>query len=466
MAGEAIFIGYRRDDTADVAGRVYDAFARRFGRAKIFKDVDSLRPGADFGAYIKNVLPRCRVALILIGPHWLDARDERGGRRLDDPNDWVRIEIETALETSGLDVVPVLINGARLPRAEDLPESLRPLLRRHAAAIRRDPDFHGDVGKLIEALRASVKSGVLDFSGLGGERKAAAARPDEGGRRRLGGMFAAGVFAALAVLALGYGALRFWPALPADEQEIVEEEGEGLSAAADEAAEHSDAPPSASPAPDVAAWDAARASNSPAALRAFIGAYPSSAFASSARERLAGLDRAAWQIASADPSADGVWAGDENSDENRLRNYLRHFPEGEHAAQARQWLIAPSARVHVSGPQRVCPGVAGYTVYFEWGSASLVSEAVAAIDHAVRQMPQSAYVEVVGHTDTSILASLAMALSERRASTVRDALVQRGVRADVISAWGAGEMDLARQTANDIRDPLNRRATIKVCAVE
>ena len=113
MAGEAIFIGYRRDDTADVAGRIFDAMAQRFGRQRIFKDVDNIGPGVDFGDYIKTVLPRCRVALILMGPNWLDSKDESGRRRIDDEHDWVRVEIETALGTPELLVVPVLVNGAR-----------------------------------------------------------------------------------------------------------------------------------------------------------------------------------------------------------------------------------------------------------------------------------------------------------------------------------------------------------------
>lgn len=208
MAREAIFIGYRREDTADVAGRIYDALAARFGRQRIFKDVDNLRPGADFGAHIRALLPRCRVVLVLIGPNWLEARDERGQRRIDDPHDWVRIEIELALATPGLDVVPVLVNGARMPRTDELPESLHPLLRRHAATIRRDPDFHDDVGKLTAALRQSVGAGVLDLSALGGEKKAAAARPAPRGERRQGMMFVGGIVAALTLVAVGYGAWR------------------------------------------------------------------------------------------------------------------------------------------------------------------------------------------------------------------------------------------------------------------
>lgn len=209
MAREAIFIGYRRDDTADVAGRIHDALAGRFGKQRLFMDVDNLRPGADFGTYIQTVLPRCRMALILIGPNWLSVRDERGARRLEDPNDWVRIEIETALATPGLDVVPVLVNGAIMPRAEDLPESLQPLLRRHAAIIRRNPDFHGDVARLIAALRASVNSGILDLSKIGGKSNDAAAAPRERGISRA--PLIAGIVAAAVLVAAGFGVTRLWP---------------------------------------------------------------------------------------------------------------------------------------------------------------------------------------------------------------------------------------------------------------
>ncbi len=170
MAREAIFIGYRREDTVDVAGRIYDALTARFGRDQIFKDVDSLWPGADFGAHIQSLLPQCRTMLVLIGPAWVTALDDNGRRRLADPNDWVRVEIETALATPALEVVPVLVNGAHMPRAEDLPESLHPLLRRHAANIRRDPDFHGDVSRLASALAASIQSGMLDLDNLSAAR--------------------------------------------------------------------------------------------------------------------------------------------------------------------------------------------------------------------------------------------------------------------------------------------------------
>lgn len=114
MAVHSIFIGYRREDTADVSGRVYDRLCLAFGENAIFKDVYNLGPGVEFGEYILGVLTKCRVFLALIGPTWEDLRNETGKRRLDDPKDWVRIELETALATPSLQVIPVLVNGASM----------------------------------------------------------------------------------------------------------------------------------------------------------------------------------------------------------------------------------------------------------------------------------------------------------------------------------------------------------------
>lgn len=202
MAGEAIFIGYRRDDTADVAGRIYDALEARFGRERIFKDVDSIPVGANFRNYIRGILPRCRVALILIGPNWVDARD--GSRRLDDPEDLVRIEAETALATPDLQVVPVLVNGAQMPRAEYLPDTLQPILHLNAAIIRRDPDFRIDIDRLAAALRVSMRSGSLDLGAIGSARKPLLTR-------QTGPLI---LFAAVAIVALAvatFNTLRWQP---------------------------------------------------------------------------------------------------------------------------------------------------------------------------------------------------------------------------------------------------------------
>jgi formylglycine-generating enzyme required for sulfatase activity len=221
MAGEAIFVGYRRDDTADVAGRIYDAMAQRFGKQRVFKDVDNIGPGVDFGDYIKTVLPRCRVALVLIGPHWLESKDETGKRRLDDDHDWVRIEIETALATPGVLVVPVLVNGARMPRGEEVPDSLKALLRRNAAIIRRDPDFHDDVERLATAIRSSVNSGIIDLSKIGGKSAGPAPAPSRERTNRAPLLIGGAIAAALALVAVGFGVSRW---LPAQGSETVEEQ--------------------------------------------------------------------------------------------------------------------------------------------------------------------------------------------------------------------------------------------------
>ncbi len=153
-----IFIGYRRDDTADTVGRMYDKLCDRFGKAHVYKDVDKTPIGTDFGAHILGVLPRCRVFLAIIGTQWLEMRTPEGARRIDDPQDWVRIELETALKTPGLQVVPVLVNDAIIPGEADLPESLRSLSGLHAARVRRDPDFHVDMERLIAAIDGGVPS--------------------------------------------------------------------------------------------------------------------------------------------------------------------------------------------------------------------------------------------------------------------------------------------------------------------
>lgn len=246
MAREAIFIGYRRDDTADVAGRIYDALETRFGKERLFKDVDNIPPGVDFGKYIKSILPRCRVALILIGPNWVGARDAHGRRRLDDPNDWVRVEAETALAINGLQVVPVLVNGAQMPAASDLPASLRPLLHLNAAIIRRDPDFRDDIARLANALRASMRTGLLDLGALGGDKRAHAPA------QRRGGGLAAPLLLGVLVGAVAIGAFAYlsdWR--PAWLQQPAQAESETQAASTDtedaSAPTEAAAPPASAP---------------------------------------------------------------------------------------------------------------------------------------------------------------------------------------------------------------------------
>jgi TIR domain len=161
----SIFISYRRDDTADVAGRIYDRLADAFTEDAIFKDVDSLPVGRDFGEFIIQSLSRCQICLCLIGPAWITVKDQTGVPRLLNAEDWVRIEIETALKL-GVQVVPVLINGATMPRAEQLPPKLVPLLRLNAAIVRRDPDFRKDMAKLVTAIQTAEQTGRVEVAGV------------------------------------------------------------------------------------------------------------------------------------------------------------------------------------------------------------------------------------------------------------------------------------------------------------
>jgi hypothetical protein len=146
-----IFISYRRADSASDTGRIYDRLVERYGRAHIFKDVDSIPPGADFPEYIAASIQASDVALVVIGPQWLSVSAGFAQRRLDDPADFVRVEIETALRL-GVAVIPVLVGGATLPPARRLPESLRPLLRQNGLAVRQDPDFARDLERVFAAV--------------------------------------------------------------------------------------------------------------------------------------------------------------------------------------------------------------------------------------------------------------------------------------------------------------------------
>jgi tetratricopeptide (TPR) repeat protein len=129
-----IFISYRRQETAWPAGRLYDVLVEHFPAEQVFKDVDSIEPGDEFVERITAAVGSCDVLLALIGPQWLTMTDENGQRRLDNPEDYVRLEIETAL-TRKIRVIPILVDDARIPRANELPATLAPLVRRNAVEI-------------------------------------------------------------------------------------------------------------------------------------------------------------------------------------------------------------------------------------------------------------------------------------------------------------------------------------------
>src|SRR6185503_7074360 len=138
-------------DAAGYAGRLHEALENRLGRDQVFRDVDTLQPGQDFVEAIQSRLGDCRVFIAMIGREWLDARDSQGRRRLDQPNDYVRLELVTALERRDVRVIPVLIEGATMPPVESLPEPVRPLARKQAVHLRDDAWDH-DVDRLASAI--------------------------------------------------------------------------------------------------------------------------------------------------------------------------------------------------------------------------------------------------------------------------------------------------------------------------
>lgn len=146
-----IFISYRRDDSADVTGRIFDSLTRKFGKDNVFKDVDSIPYGVNFAEHLQQVIDSCMAVLVVIGPDWLTMTDQDGNRRLDNPQDYVRMEVAMALRR-GIPVVPLLTQGTAMPAQADLPVDLKELTMRNGTPVRRDPDFHPDMERLIERL--------------------------------------------------------------------------------------------------------------------------------------------------------------------------------------------------------------------------------------------------------------------------------------------------------------------------
>lgn len=145
-----IFISYRREEAAGYAGRLRDRLVARFGQDQVFMDVDAIEPGLDFAEEIEAAVQSCQILLAVIGKRWLTATDKDGRLRLDDPDDLVRLEIEAALSRNTR-VIPVLVDGAAMPRRNDLPEPVRSLARRHAHELSHSR-FDYDAEQLLEIV--------------------------------------------------------------------------------------------------------------------------------------------------------------------------------------------------------------------------------------------------------------------------------------------------------------------------
>jgi hypothetical protein len=146
-----IFINYRREISADAAGRLSDRLIQHFDQERLFMDIDSIEPGVDFVKALDDQVAQCGAFIAVIGPGWTDLTNAEGQRRLDQRNDYVRIEIESALKRD-IRVIPVLVDDARMPTADELPDSLKALARRNAVML-----SHHHFGREVDELARTLQ---------------------------------------------------------------------------------------------------------------------------------------------------------------------------------------------------------------------------------------------------------------------------------------------------------------------
>ena len=154
MAGQ-IFLSYRRADTAGDTRSLYSELEKHFSSDQLVMDVDAIELGADYEQFLNDAVGNCDALIAVIGMDWLSAENEKGKRRLDEPDDLVRIEIAAAL-ARGIRVFPVLFQGASMPHVDDLPDDLKPLAKRQAATLTH-AQFKKDAESLIRALEKTLK---------------------------------------------------------------------------------------------------------------------------------------------------------------------------------------------------------------------------------------------------------------------------------------------------------------------
>jgi TIR domain-containing protein len=153
-----IFISYRREDTGYPAAWLFGRLVAHFGEGQVFKDVDAIRPGDDFAEVIRTAVGSCDVLLVLIGAYWLTITDDSGQRRIDSPDDFVRLEVQAALDRD-IRVIPILAGAPRMPRAVELPDGLADLAGRQALTL--DPaHFDSDADKLLPLLDQALSDAM------------------------------------------------------------------------------------------------------------------------------------------------------------------------------------------------------------------------------------------------------------------------------------------------------------------
>src|SRR5271166_4950558 len=161
MSGQ-IFISYRRDDNPAWARSLYDRLTQRFGENQVFRDVDGIPLGKDFLKEIERRVGECDVLIAVIGERWLTSTDQQGGKRLENPKDFVRMEIGTALRRD-IRVIPVLVDGVSMPKSTDLPDDLKELVYRNALQI-GDTHFDDDCRRLTEAIEEVLEEKAAELA--------------------------------------------------------------------------------------------------------------------------------------------------------------------------------------------------------------------------------------------------------------------------------------------------------------
>jgi hypothetical protein len=157
-----IMLSYRRDDSKWIAGRIFDRLEGHYGKDNVFMDIDAIPVGLDFREHLQQSLQRCDILLAIVGPRWLGT-DEHGHQAIADETDWVRIEIETALAKQ-IPVIPILIDRMRMPKATELPDSLRNFAFRQAAEVDSGVDFRSHMDRLIRSMDQYLKGHLVSSS--------------------------------------------------------------------------------------------------------------------------------------------------------------------------------------------------------------------------------------------------------------------------------------------------------------
>jgi hypothetical protein len=185
-----IFISYRRDDTENYVGRIYDRLCHDFGEDNVFLDTEKIIDGTHFPKRLTRAVTNCDVVLVVIGKEWVSLVNRAGERRIHAPEDWVRYEVQLGLNLEK-QLIPILINDASFPTKKDLPESIQELADIDGRVIRTNKDFHADMDELIEDIKAKP---ILDVAKRDGSHK----------------NYSIFIWFALATVLLSGGAIGFW----------------------------------------------------------------------------------------------------------------------------------------------------------------------------------------------------------------------------------------------------------------